>query len=153
MTVNVELEKLYLEDREARLKNSFIEKNFKKRFQNIKKILPLIDENEIWNCHYLAYFFHHSGKKSDYELAYNYAKKAVEMGSNVTKWLLAATLDRYLVSQGKLQKFGTQFKKKGNKWERLPVDGSITDEERLKHGVKKLKDIPKLFREKYHKTQ
>lgn len=71
------------------------------------------------------------------------------MGSNVTKWLYAATLDRYLLSQGKKQKYGTQFIKKGDVWEMAPFDNSITDAERAKYFVPPISDALKVFTEKY----
>ena len=111
--------------------------------------MPSIDDNEIWNCHYVAYLLQHGSTQTDYKLAHKYAKKAVEMGSNVTKWLYAATLDRWLVSQGKKQKFGTQFKKVNGKWILLPLDGSISDEKRKEFGVPPLAQAHKVFTKKY----
>ena len=71
------------------------------------------------------------------------------MGSNVTKWLYAATLDRYLLSQGKKQKFGSQFIQKDDTWELAPLDNSITDEERAKYYVPPISDALTVFTEKY----
>ncbi|HVZ58478.1 MAG TPA: SEL1-like repeat protein [Patescibacteria group bacterium] len=115
MAINRELEKLYFADKEERdkLKDDDIEaqealvQNDIMRLTRAKEILHEIDTTEIWNCQYLALLFQHGDTVKDYEKAHNFAKKAVEMGSNVTKWLYAATLDRLLVAQGKPQKFGT----------------------------------------------
>lgn len=115
MTISTALEDLYFEDKHHRetaksaKQISQMESDTRKRINVAKNMLASIDETEIWNCHYLAYLLHHSDKPDDYKLAHEYASKAVAMGSRVTKWLFAATLDRWLVSQGKKQKYGTQY--------------------------------------------
>ncbi|HEX7018028.1 MAG TPA: hypothetical protein VF209_03935 [Patescibacteria group bacterium] len=83
---------------------------------------------------------HHSNDKADFSLAFELAGKAVKMGSKASLWLYAATCDRLLISQGKKQKFGTQYKYDAtkSKYVLFPTDETISDEERLKHGVKPL---------------
>ncbi|OGM74923.1 hypothetical protein A2382_03650 [Candidatus Woesebacteria bacterium RIFOXYB1_FULL_38_16] len=156
MAINIELENLYYADKKERdeldeTKKSLnvLLKHDQHRLSKLKELLPQIDADEIWNCHYLAYLFQHGETIKDYENAHQYAKKAIEMGSTVTKWLYAATLDRLLVSQGKLQMYGTQFKKINKKWELLPVDNQITDEERAKYGVPPLHEALSKFQSKY----
>jgi len=159
MAIHTELENLYYSDKNERLKISKTNGDLKKLKKNaaqkltlVKKLLPNIDVTEIWNCHYLAYLFQHGETTEDYKKAHKYAKKAVSMGSNVTKWLYAATLDRWLVSQNKLQKFGTQFKKTKGMWKQASVDNSITDAERLKYGVPPLNQALQKFKEKYKES-
>jgi hypothetical protein len=142
VAINIELEKLYYEDKKEReefndSKESLktLEKHDRLRLQKVKRLLPYVDTAEIWNCHYLAYLLIHGETTEDYQLAQEYAKMAVDMGSSVTKWLYAATLDRWLVSQGKPQKFGTQYKIVNGKKELFPVDKNTTDEERIEHGI------------------
>lgn len=151
MAIHLELEQLYLEDHKERSSktNTTINQDTARRIQRLKQIIPSIDTTEIWNCHYLAYLLQHSDDSADYKLAHEYAKKAIEMGSTVTKWLYAATQDRYLLSQGKKQKYGTQFIKKGDVWEMAPFDNSITDAERAKYFVPPISDALKVFTEKY----
>ena len=106
MAINIELENLYFSDKKEReglndRDNKAIEELQKKdriRLARIKEIL------------HLALLFQHGETIEDYENAHKYAKEAVKMGSNVTKWLYTATLDRWLISQGKPQNFGTQFR-------------------------------------------
>ncbi len=142
MAIDIELEKLYYEDKKERdeFKDSkeslnTLETHDRKRLKEVKRLLPDVDTAEIWNCHYLAYLLIHGDTTEDYQMAHEYAKKAVEMGSSVTKWLYAATLDRWLVSQGKPQKFGTQYKIVNGKKELFPIDGSTTNEERIEYGI------------------
>lgn len=157
MPVNKTLEKLYnedLADRQKSLKDAIpgkeLNRRDKERLIKLRKLLPEIDTSEIWNCHYVAYLFQHGKTSEDYKKAHEYARRAVNLGSSATKWLYAATFDRWLVSQGKPQKFGTQFRlnKKGT-WELiLPIDKNTTDKERAKFGVPPIEDALEVFLEK-----
>jgi len=132
MSIDSVLEGLYLEDKHqretAKLPKQIrqMESDTRKRINVAKNMLASIDETEIWNCHYLAYLLHHSDKSDDYKLAHEYASKAVAMGSRVTKWLFSATLDRWLVSQGKKQKYGTQYQMIDGEKVYFPSDGKIS---------------------------
>ena len=61
-----------------------------------------------------AFIFHHSKKSSFYEIAQKLAGEAAavsELKDNYTvQWLAKATYDRWMVSLGKPQKYGTQDK-------------------------------------------
>lgn len=150
MAINLELEKLYYDDVKEREILDFnskeevgvIEQRTVDRIDRVNQLLTTqtIDLTEIWNLHYLAYLFQHSQRDSDYALAYEFAKKAVEKGSRVTRWLYAATLDRWLLSQGKSQHFGTQYKFDNQNWIPQPVDEHTTDQERKEYGVKSLSE-------------
>lgn len=139
--INVELEDLYYEDiterKSANTDKEMEALNLKtsERLSKLRKILPRIDTTEIWNCHYIAYLLQHGDSPDEYKMAHEYAKKAVDMGSKATKWLFAATLDRYLVSIGKLQKYGTQYKLIDGEKKYFPTDGTITEEEKRGCGV------------------
>lgn len=148
MPINIELENLYYEDLEDRVKyddgtltESKLSKRDAKRLETFLQLEPKIDANEIWNCHYACLILMHSGatEPQPYEKAHWYAKKAIDMGSNVTKWLFAASLDRWLVSQGKEQKYGTQYDLKTGLI--LPYDKETSDEERKKYGIPPIKDL------------
>ncbi len=153
MAIHTELEKLYYEDMHERetlddsdpLAVQSLQEHDVQRLERLKEIITSIDTHEIWNCHYIAYLFQHGDTTEDFRLAHEYAKKAIDMGSNVTKWLYAATLDRWLVSKGKPQKFGTQFKQINGTWELFPVDPVTTDEEREKYGVPALHQALEVF--------
>lgn len=141
MPINLQLEDLYNEDKAEREKAESKEEleqlaaNTKVRLDKLRVILPTLDDSEIWNCHYAAYHLQHGEGSADFALAHEYAKKAVNMGSRVTKWLYAATLDRLLISQGKLQKYGTQYQIIGGKKVYAPTDQTVTDAEKKEYGV------------------
>jgi len=141
MSINLQLEDLYNEDKAERQNAETKEevdqllRNTQLRLKKLRVILPTLDESEIWNCHYTAYLLQHGEGTADFALAHDYAKKAVYMGSRVTMWLYAATLDRLLISQGKLQKFGTQYQVIGGKKVYAPTDGTIDESVRAEYGI------------------
>ena len=101
---------------------------------------------------HLAWLFHHRGLSEDYKIAFELAKKSAEQGEKDALWLQAAAEDRYLISIGKNQKWGTQFKKDENgEWEYLaPVEeNEVTDEERKEMNVPMLADQLATIKEKY----
>lgn len=148
MPINQHLEQLYLDDiadrklfDEGRLNESLLHSRDARRQTVLQTLLPKIDENEPWNCHYACLLLMHSGSTDPnvYQRAHSFAKKAIQLGSSVSKWLYAASLDRWLISQTKLQKFGTQFDVKTGKI--LDYDSSTTDEERSEYGVPPLNQL------------
>lgn len=62
--------------------------------------------------HDAAYIFQHGQAADDYLLAHILAVEAVVKGDSSSKWIAAATLDRYLQAIGKGQVFGTQYSDK-----------------------------------------
>jgi hypothetical protein len=71
----------------------------------MKKILSLSGiEKYCFVCSQRRY-------SSLYKKANELARQGIELGDERSKWLYAATMDRWLVSQGKPQKYGTQFRK------------------------------------------
>lgn len=73
----------------------------------------------------------------NYMLAHLLAKSAAAEGHKGARSLVPRTIDRYLVSQGLPQKYGTQFtlNPKTRRLEFSPVDPVTTDEEREQWGV------------------
>jgi hypothetical protein len=59
-----------------------------------------------------ALVFQHGSQPQDYLLAHVLAEVSVARGGNYSRWLSAAALDRYLLSIGQSQIFGTQFDNK-----------------------------------------
>ena len=89
-----------------------------------------------------AMIFQHARDDSkSYAKAVELIKKAIEIDSTINKWLFAAATDRYLLSIGKPQIYGTQYyKEEGSPWIQENYDSlKISDEERKKYGVRTLK--------------
>ena len=79
------------------------------------------------------------------------AKKGMKLGEEKSKWLYAATMDRWLLSSGKAQKYGTQFKRRESREIEVakPIDSRITDEERKKYNVPSLSEAVSVYKKKY----
>jgi hypothetical protein len=128
-----------------------IKERDKKRRRFVKQLIREGQLKDALDYHRAALIFQHGEISKDFTTAHELAKKAVELGDDTARWLYAATLDRWLISIGKPQKFGTQFKKnKKGGWELgQPIDKSTTDEERKKYHVPPLSEGLKKFKEKY----
>ncbi|MGV6831404.1 MAG: DUF6624 domain-containing protein [bacterium] len=88
-----------------------------------------------------AMVFQHGQDSTDYGLAVSLMKTAIEKDTTIDKWLFAAATDRYLLSKGEPQIYGTQYFKNraGGPWYRQEIDTTkISDEERKAFGVRTL---------------
>jgi len=162
MPINAELEALYNADKQEREtldENNpeawkLLDEHDRERKQRALELLPSIDLNEIWNCHYLAILFQPGATEEYYERAHHYAKMAIDMGSNVTKWLFTATLDCWLIAQDLPQNYGTQYHTVNGKVELFPVDETVTDEEREWYEVPRLEEMKRTIKKsKIKKTE
>lgn len=103
------------------------------------KKYPLKTAEEYY---WVAMLFQHGKKIKDYRKAHQYAEKSRRLGYKPAAWLSAATLDRYLKSFGRCQKFGTQYYQRRNgRWILWPVLKRTTDQERAQFGVEPLKEL------------
>ncbi len=111
--------------------------------------------NSADDLYHAAMIFQHGNCPDHYRLANQLAEKAVALGSKEAKWLYAATLDRYLMSQGQPQKFGTQFMKPGgtDTWQLYTLDPATTDEERARYNVPSLAQQQKRLERMNHPAQ
>ena len=58
-----------------------------------------------------SFIFQHSSEPDDYRMAHILATAALAKGDQESRWISAATLDRYLQHIGQSQVFGTQYQK------------------------------------------
>jgi hypothetical protein len=130
---------------------SWLKRRDKKRNGGVLFLHDLDSIKTALDYHHGAYILQHGETLQDFALAHEFAKKAVELGDESAKWLFAATLDRYLLSTGHLQKFGTQFQinKDGEPELVGQIDETVTDEERIKYNVPPLSEAVKKYKEKY----
>lgn len=105
--------------------------------------------------YYAALIFQHGNCADHFKLSNQLAEKSMNLGNHDARWLFAASLDRYLMTLGKPQKFGTQYvqNKKSGKWELYPVDPATTDEERAHYDVPSLAETRKQLDEMNRKPQ
>jgi hypothetical protein len=139
---------ILLEDQKARQPGSvdLTELN-RQDVQRRKEVLEYLAAGELASGQALyaaAMVLQHGNCAEHYRWANELAGKAVEQGMQEAKWLYAATLDRYLLSQGKPQKFGTQYQAVGDRWKLLPVDPATTDEERARYDLPPLSEAKNL---------
>jgi hypothetical protein len=74
--------------------------------------------------HDAAFIFQHGHSSQDYLLAHILAIEAIVKGDASSKWIAAATLDRYLQAIGQKQVFGTQYSSKSYMYLMLHQDDS-----------------------------
>ncbi len=103
------------------------------------EVLGYLVEGKIMSARALvdaSFIFQHGDCPAHYQLANKLADKAVQLGSVDAKWIYAATLDRYLLSVGEKQKFGTQYTSSdGCTYTLESYDPTTTDEERAEYDV------------------
>ena len=108
----------------------------KKRVEQTMRILHNRKLAAI-DYYHAAMVFQHS---EDIKTAVSLAKKSMDMGYEKAKWLYAAATDRYLVRQGKKQRYGTQFKlMKDGALVPLPINKRVSDKERELYNVPPVK--------------
>lgn len=141
---NVELIKIYKADQSDR-QNRNIDRLMVLKRDSLREIrvYELLDSNKVkTSLDYLnaAMIFQHGRDSIAFGMAVKLMKKSIELDSTANKWLLAAAIDRDLLSRNKPQIYGTQYWKMRDKpWELREIDTTkITDAERIKFGVETL---------------
>jgi hypothetical protein len=113
-----------------------------------EKILDLYQKSALTSPedqYRAAMILQHGETAEDYQLANELSAKAMLAGYEPAKWLTAASEDRLLLHQGKLQRYGTQYNlRDGNIWELHPVDPTVSDLERARYNVPPLDKIEKI---------
>ncbi|SFI91908.1 tetratricopeptide repeat protein [Olleya namhaensis] len=144
LTDNTELIEIYKNDQaDRRIENidwSVVSKNDSLREV---RIYQLLDSNKVRTSkdyHNAAMIFQHGGDSVAYGMAVKLMRKSIELDSTANKWLLAAAIDRNLISRNKPQIYGTQyFRMRGKPWELRKIDTTqISDEKRIEYGVETL---------------
>ncbi|MFK8058228.1 MAG: DUF6624 domain-containing protein, partial [Saprospiraceae bacterium] len=111
--------------------------------QRRARVTELLDSNKVItsaDCYNAAMVFQHGSDSIAYGTAVRLMRKAIELDPSRDKSLLAAAIDRDLVSRDKPQIYGTQFFQMiGEPWIQRDIDTTqVTDAERLEYGVKTL---------------
>jgi hypothetical protein len=82
-----------------------------------------------------AWIMNHGDTPGNAEHAHSFALRSSELGYRPARWLAAASLDRWLMYQGKPQKYGTNYIYDGIQDRLWDVDPSTTDTERANWDV------------------
>jgi hypothetical protein len=83
--------------------------------------------------YHVAMLYQHSSTPSEYLLAHTLAMVSLAYGAKDARWLVAATLDRYLRSVWRPQVFGTQYSEQPwqSHFSLAPMDELVSDSERI----------------------
>ena len=103
----------------------------------------LIAENALGEAEdyfHAAMIFQHGESLEDVWQAHHLTAKAASLGYEPAQWLTAAALDRWLMYQGKLQTYGTQFVPDGKAYRLWDVDPTTTDADRAAWNVPSLQE-------------
>ncbi len=79
------------------------------RRAQVKALLAAGKIRTAQDFHDAAYIFQHGQEADDYMLSHILAVEAIVKGDANSKWISAASLDRYLQAIGRGQVFGTQY--------------------------------------------
>ncbi|HEU5227587.1 MAG TPA: hypothetical protein VFU49_07210 [Ktedonobacteraceae bacterium] len=118
--------------------------------QRRQRVSELIAEGQLTasdDYFHAALIFQHGETPEDIWQAHELAQRSVElgatqsMGNNNSPWLVTASLDRWLMYQGKPQKYGTQFVPDGKRWRLWDIDPTTTDTERTANHVPPLQKL------------
>jgi hypothetical protein len=110
----------------------------KKRLQRVEELLANGALQDAKDYFHAAMVFQHGGTGEHYWQAHELAKRGAQLGHVASRWLTAAAYDRWLMSQGKPQKYGTQYTTRDGRWLLYEVDPATTDEQRAEWNVPSL---------------
>lgn len=92
--------------------------------------------------YHAATILQHTSTPEDYLLAHEMCIVAISKGEERAKWLAAASEDRFLMSIERPQRFGTQYRSRGegsdSSFQLFKVDFGVTDELRQAFNVPSL---------------
>jgi len=141
---NIELIEIYKNDQNDRKSDNinWFEVNKRDSLRRVR-VHQLLDSGKVITAKDLknaAMVFQHGKDSADYGLAVRLMEKAIHKDTTLNKWLFAATTDRYLLSKGEPQIYGTQYRKMGDEpWKLAEIDTTkISDAERVIYGVETL---------------
>jgi len=116
-----------------------IQKKIRKELEDLLKKRKKLTSRQKFIC---AMIYHHGFNIQCSKKALKYIKQSQKEGYTKQKWLIASIIDRLLQLQGKSQKYGTQIiKLKSGKFKQHKLDNSISDKERVKLGLPRLKEL------------
>lgn len=146
--MNQELLALYTADRQERIDQprmgtpeytAMRERDHQRRIR-AAAILSTLAAPAAADLYHAALLFQHGDLVEDVWRAYELAHAAAERGDERARWLTAAAYDRWLMYQGKPQKYGTQYTSDGIQHRLWDVDPATTDADRAVWNVPPLEE-------------
>jgi hypothetical protein len=144
--VNEELRELFQQDqadRRAGPPDAAMQERDRARRRRLEALLAAGALRTAEDHSHAAMLLQHGETEADARRAHELAGRAAALGSAPARWLAAAAHDRWLVRQGRPQKYGTQWQRRGpdGPWELWPVDPATTDAERAAGDVRPLAEL------------
>lgn len=138
-TDNAELERLHREDQSDRtpadgkaIDWSKVGPRDKARLERTKQLYKENQLNTANDYYHAALILQHGRVPEDFLLAHEFCVVAISKGRNdkATRWLAAASEDRFLMNIGRPQRFGTQYQAHpaNAPYKLYEVDEGVTDE-------------------------
>lgn len=146
------LEKLYAEDQADRryvvgktIDWEAVSIRDESRELRVKALISAGELSSGADYYFAAMILQHAPMAGDQLLAHDLCVIALSKGEERAKWLAAASMDRFLLKIGRLQRFGTQFQ--SNRSFRppqlTPVDPTVSDALRREFNVPSLENAKK----------
>jgi hypothetical protein len=141
---NAELAAIYEADQEDRLHGAFdcdLDGLFLRDRSRHCRVRAMLAQGVVVTAadhFYAAVIFQHGSSLESLRQSHDLALRARDLGDPRAIRLAAASLDRWFVSVGNQQLFGTQFHNVDGRWELISVDPSTTDAERAAWDVPSL---------------
>jgi len=142
--MNTELQALYEEDQADRqafeqLDHEQLQLVLQRDRARRQRVEELVEREALQTAEdyfHAAMVFQHGETLDDFWRAHELARKGAELGHPNCLWLSAAAYDRWLMNQGKPQKYGTQYTSRDDEpYQLWTVDPTTTDEERAAWNV------------------
>jgi tetratricopeptide (TPR) repeat protein len=115
------------------------------------RVYELLESNQIVtgkDFYRAAMIYQHGKDSNDYRMAIKLIKTALKLDTTISPWLLAATIDRELMSRKKPQIYGTQYSMASDGvWKLYKIDSLVVnDNERKKYKVPSLAETRERIR-------
>jgi len=114
---------------------------FKKRNAKVKAIIERNEQLDGEDFFQACIMLLHGDCPEDFWQAYHYGLKSIELNHIIARKFTASAYDKWLMYQGKPQKYGLQIVCDGKKLRLWDVDPTTTDAEREKWDVPSLKKL------------
>jgi hypothetical protein len=111
------------------------------RRKRLKAIIESSGLKEPEDYYHAAWILNHGESVEEIWQGHILAQEAVKLGLGRARWLAAATYDRWLMYQGKPQKYGTQIVPDGKRQRVWDVEPATTDAERAEWDVPSLAEM------------
>lgn len=136
--MNEELLSLYKQDRhehsnQAKVNTPEYKAMRARDMQRRERVMGIVTQSESLTAEdyfHAAWIMNHGDTPVDAQHAHTFAVRSSELGYRPARWLAAASYDRWLMYQGRPQKYGTNYIYDGRQDRLWDVDPSTTDEER-----------------------